>query len=68
VPCHPDALAMAYALKLGDRVIPLTGLIDPQILIDGRRNTIVFEQDDEVREHIFKLFATNHSPLRSPFC
>ena len=65
VPCHPDALAMAYALKLGDRVIPLTGLIDPQILINGRRNTIVFEQDDEVREHIFKLFATNHSPRSS---
>ena len=65
VPCHPDALAMAYALKLGDRVIPLTGLIDPQILINGRRNTIVFEQDDEVREQIFKLFATNHSPQSS---
>ena len=65
VPCHPDALAMAYALKLGDRVIPLTGLIDPQMLINGRRNTIVFEQDDEVREHIFKLFATNHSPQSS---
>jgi 7,8-dihydro-6-hydroxymethylpterin dimethyltransferase len=65
VPCHPDALAMAYALKLGDRVIPLTGLIDPQILINGRRNTIVFEQDDEVRERIFKLFATNHSPQSS---
>ena len=65
VPCHPDALAMAYALKLGDRVIPLTGLIDPQILINGRRNTIVFEQDDEGREQIFKLFATNHSPQSS---
>jgi uncharacterized radical SAM superfamily Fe-S cluster-containing enzyme len=65
VPCHPDSLAMAYALKLGDRVIPLTGLIDPQILINGRRNTIVFEQDDEVREQIFKLFATNHSPQSS---
>ncbi|HZS04650.1 MAG TPA: radical SAM protein [Blastocatellia bacterium] len=62
VPCHPDSLAMAYALKLGGRVIPLTGLIDPQILINGRRNTIIYEQDDEVREHIFKLFATNHSP------
>src|SRR5215813_267264 len=65
VPCHPDSLAMAYALKLGDRVIPLTGMIEPQVLINGRRNTIVFEQDDEVRERIFKLFATNHSPQSS---
>jgi 7,8-dihydro-6-hydroxymethylpterin dimethyltransferase len=62
VPCHPDSLAMAYALKVGGNVIPLTGLIDPQVLISGRRNTIVFEQDDDLKAHIFKLFATNHSP------
>src|SRR5437867_373762 len=41
VPCHPDSLAMAYALKLGDQVVALTSLIDPQVLIGGRRNTIV---------------------------
>ncbi len=62
VPCHPDSLAMAYALKHGDQVVPLTSLIDPQVLIGGRRNTIVYEYDDDVRDHIFKLFATNHSP------
>jgi 7,8-dihydro-6-hydroxymethylpterin dimethyltransferase len=65
VPCHPDALAMAYALKIDQRAVPLTGLIDPKILIDGGRNTIVFEQDDRVREGIVKLFATNHSPASS---
>ncbi len=53
---------MAYALKLGGCVTPLTSLIDPQVLINGRRNTIIFEQDDDVRAHLFKLFATNHSP------
>ena len=65
VPCHPDALAMAYALKIDGRVLPLTGLIDPKILIEGGRNTIVYEQDDRVREGILKLFATNHSPESS---
>jgi 7,8-dihydro-6-hydroxymethylpterin dimethyltransferase len=49
-------------LKVGGTVVPLTGLIDPQILIDGGRNTIVYEQDETVREGVFKLFATNHSP------
>lgn len=53
---------MAYALKLDGNVIPLTGLIDPAVLIDGGRNTIMYEQDDAVREGVFKLFATNHSP------
>jgi uncharacterized radical SAM superfamily Fe-S cluster-containing enzyme len=65
VPCHPDSLGMAYALKIDGRVIPLTGLIDPQILINGGRNTIVYEQDDAVRDGMLKLFATNHSPQSS---
>jgi uncharacterized radical SAM superfamily Fe-S cluster-containing enzyme len=63
VPCHPDSLAMGYALKLGGKVTPLTGLVDPQILIEGSRNTIMFEQDPKVQEGVFKLFATNHSPI-----
>ena len=35
---------------------------DPQILIKGGRNTIVYEQDEGVKAGIVKLFATNHSP------
>jgi 7,8-dihydro-6-hydroxymethylpterin dimethyltransferase len=62
VPCHPDCLAMAYALKMNGKVVPLTGMIDPQVLIEGGRNTILYEQDDTVREGIFRLFSTNHSP------
>ncbi len=62
VPCHPDALAMAYALRSGDGLVPLTGLVEPEILIEGGRNTIVYEQDASLRDHLFRLFATNHSP------
>jgi 7,8-dihydro-6-hydroxymethylpterin dimethyltransferase len=65
VPCHPDSLAMAYALKLGGKITPLTGLIDPQVLIEGGRNTIVYENDTIVRDHVFKVFSTNHSPQSS---
>jgi uncharacterized radical SAM superfamily Fe-S cluster-containing enzyme len=62
VPCHPDSLAMAYALKIEGKAIPLTGLIPPEVLIEGGRNTIIYEQDPAVRDHLFKLFSTNHSP------
>jgi uncharacterized radical SAM superfamily Fe-S cluster-containing enzyme len=62
VPCHPDSLAMAYALKLGDRVQPLSGLIPPEVLINGGRNTVLYEQDPALRDAVFTLFATNHSP------
>jgi len=62
VPCHPDSLAMAYAMKIGGKVVPLTGMIEPDVLINAGRNTIVYEKDSAIRDHIFKLFATNHSP------
>jgi uncharacterized radical SAM superfamily Fe-S cluster-containing enzyme len=62
VPCHPDSLAMAYALKLGETLLPLTGLVPPEVLIEGGRNSIVLEKDEGLRDAVFKLFATNHSP------
>ncbi|MDR3752644.1 MAG: radical SAM protein [Terracidiphilus sp.] len=62
VPCHPDSLAMAYAVKMDGKTIPLTGMLPPELLIDGARNTIVYEQEEGLRNQIFKLFATNHSP------
>jgi hypothetical protein len=62
VPCHPDSLAMAYALKLNGKVVPLTSMIPPEVLINGAANTILYEQDPAVRTNLFKLFATNHSP------
>jgi len=62
VPCHPDSLAMAYALKTDAGLTPLTGLVDPEILINAGRNTIVFEGDDALQAAVFKTFSTNHSP------
>jgi uncharacterized radical SAM superfamily Fe-S cluster-containing enzyme len=62
VPCHPDCLAMAYALKLGGRVIPLTQLLDPTTLLEMAGNTIVSEQDPEIRRRVVELFSTSHSP------
>lgn len=62
VPCHPDSLAMAYALKLDGKVFPLTRWIPPEVLIEGGRNTIIYEQENVLKNRLFKLFSTNHSP------
>ena len=62
VPCNPDALAMGYALRTAAGIVPLTRFIGPDVLLAGERNTIVFEQDPVLRDEVFKLFATNHSP------
>src|SRR5580693_4361669 len=72
VPCHPDSLAMGYAMKLAGKVVPLTSMVSPGVLINAGRNTIVYEQDPAIRadlennpnlrNQLFKLFSTNHSP------
>lgn len=65
VPCHPDCLAMAYALKLNGQTIPLTGMIDPKVLLHGEGNTIVYERHPTLRAELFKLFSTAASPTSS---
>lgn len=62
VPCNPDCLAMAYALKVGENTVPLTRFVKPETLVAKGRNTIVVERDEQLRAHVFELFATNHSP------
>jgi 7,8-dihydro-6-hydroxymethylpterin dimethyltransferase len=62
VPCNPDALAMGYALRTSAGIQPLTRFIGPDVLLAGDRNTIVFEQDPVLKDQVFRLFATNHSP------
>jgi uncharacterized radical SAM superfamily Fe-S cluster-containing enzyme len=68
VPCNPDTLAMAYALRLGDTLQPLTRFLDPQTLVQGAGNTIVFERDASLKDQVFKLFSTNHSPQSQANC
>jgi tetraether lipid synthase len=62
VPCHPDCIAMAYALKTDHGVVPLTGMIDPQILLEGGSNTISFERDPALKAKLFAALSTGHSP------
>jgi uncharacterized radical SAM superfamily Fe-S cluster-containing enzyme len=46
VPCNPDTLAMAYALRQpGGGVLPLTRYVDARTLVEGSANTIAFERD-----------------------
>ena len=69
VPCNPDTLAMAYALRGDDGTLqPLTRFLDPKTLVEGSRNTIVFERDESLKDQVFKLFSTNHSPESQASC
>lgn len=62
VPCHPDCIAMAYALKSRDgKTVPLSGLIGKEVLLGGAGNTIRYEADEAVRQRLFNLFSLNQT-------
>ena len=61
VPCNPDALVMGYALKMGDKVMPLTRFINPDDLLNEGKNTIVYEQDEALHGKMIELFSTGNS-------
>jgi tetraether lipid synthase len=58
VPCHPDSLCMGYAFKGGDKVIPLTSLVGTDALLNGAKNTIMFEKESAVQGAFIRLFST----------
>ncbi|AEH00824.1 radical SAM protein [Lacinutrix sp. 5H-3-7-4] len=61
VPCNPDALVMGYALKLEEEVFPLTRYINPTDLLDNSKNTIIYEQDEQLQDKMIELFSTGNS-------
>ncbi|MEY2689990.1 MAG: hypothetical protein RL375_4190, partial [Pseudomonadota bacterium] len=67
VPCNPDALAMAYALRQPDGgVLPLTRYVDARTLVEGSGNTIAFERDlfgpapADAADHAADLVGDSH--------
>lgn len=68
VPCNPDTLAMAYALKVDQQVLPLTRFVDSATLLGGGANTITFEHNADLKEKLFAAFATNKGPEGQASC
>jgi uncharacterized radical SAM superfamily Fe-S cluster-containing enzyme len=62
VPCHTDALAMGYAIRLPNTIVPLSRLIEPQSLLALGGNTICYEQEPDVKKHLETLFSAGIPP------
>lgn len=68
VPCHPEQLAMAYALRSTPNsdsdpgtFVPLTRLIDIDTLLESAPNTVLYEQQAPLKDALLDLFSTHHS-------
>lgn len=72
VPCHPERLAMAYALKTPSGLKPVTRYVEPKLLIEGAGSTIAYERllslgkegskPLELKDAFVQAFSANLSP------
>jgi 7,8-dihydro-6-hydroxymethylpterin dimethyltransferase len=57
LPCNPDSIAIAYGLRSGDKVTPITQLIPKSELLAAAPNTMSFERYPELKNRMFDLLS-----------
>lgn len=57
LPCHPEHISIGYALKAPGKLIPVTGMLPKEILLQGTTNTIAFEKNPALKSAFLELFS-----------
>jgi uncharacterized radical SAM superfamily Fe-S cluster-containing enzyme len=65
LPCNPDSIAIAYGLRSGDKVTPITQLIPKSELLAAAPNTMSFERYPELKNRMFDLLSLASSGERT---
>ena len=65
LPCNPDSIAIAYGLRDGAKVTPITQLIPKSELLAAAPNTISFERYPELKNRLFDLLSLASSGERT---
>ncbi len=65
LPCNPDAISIAYGLRDGARITPITQIIPKAELLAIAPNTISFEKYPQLRDRLFDLLSLASSGERT---
>jgi len=65
LPCNPETISIAYGLRNGRSVTPVTSLIPQAELIAAVPNAITFEKDSELRQKIVDLYSLSSGDLNT---
>jgi uncharacterized radical SAM superfamily Fe-S cluster-containing enzyme len=57
LPCHPENISIGYALRGESDLVPVSGLIPREILLEGSGNSITFEKNQELKNAFLKAFS-----------
>jgi uncharacterized radical SAM superfamily Fe-S cluster-containing enzyme len=57
LPCNPDQICIAYGLRNGREVSPVTALLPRELFVAAAPNTVTFEAFPELRARVFDLLS-----------
>lgn len=57
LPCNPEQISIAYGLRNGETVIPVTSLIPRELLVASAPNTVAFENHPALHKRVLDLFS-----------
>lgn len=66
LPCNPEHIAIAYGLRAGRTVTPITALLPRDFFVEAAPNAIAFEKYPALMDSIFKLFSLSSAELNEP--
>ena len=55
LPCNPDQICIAYGLRRGRNVVPVTQLLPREQILSAAPNSISFERDPVLKAKIYDL-------------
>lgn len=65
LPCNPEAISIAYGLRNGSSITPVTSLIPKEDLIAEVPNAVSFEKNLALKQRVIDLFSLSSGALNT---
>ncbi|MEZ0224608.1 MAG: radical SAM protein [Alphaproteobacteria bacterium] len=65
LPCNPETISIAYGIRDGRKVTPVTSLIPQHDLIAAVPNAVSFEKNKELKQCVIDLFSLSSGDLNT---
>lgn len=65
LPCNPESISIAYALREGATLIPVTSMFPKEDLIAQVPNAVSFEKNADLKQKVIDLFSLSSGDLNT---
>lgn len=66
LPCNPESICIGYGIRRGANVIPITGFLPRETLVQELPNAVTFEKYPDLRRRVFDFFSLSNTPSNAP--